>query len=221
LFCCSPCCFQWPLQHEALGCHAVVVAASHSPHPIAPPSQLNYFLYDSCEFHFSITSSQQLDSGAGSLSHLTRGQSVCNRVQPPTSPHLNLQPECPNTDPTNSERRMELLYAQNYSQTSTRKTCACGVLASASSTACLRLLNTPAGGIGVAVLDVRKPLKSAEDSVTKVVADFLAQMPHNRSSLKNCVSFSFVHCRRRNALLAGGQVVQHWLTLVFWTTGKR
>ena len=75
---------------------------------------------------------------------------------------------------------MELLYAQNYSQTSTRKTCACGVLASASSTACLRLLNTPAGGIGVAVLDVRKPLKSAEDSVTKVVADFLAQMPHNR-----------------------------------------
>jgi hypothetical protein len=65
---------------------------------------------------------------------------------------------------------MELLYAQNYSQTSTRKTCACRVLASSS--ACF--LNTPAGGIGVAVLDVRKPLKSAEDSVTKVVADFLA-----------------------------------------------
>lgn len=43
------------------------------------------------------------------------------------------------------DRRMELLYARNYTSSSTKKTC----------------------GIGVSVLDVRRPLKSTEDAVTK------------------------------------------------------
>ena len=60
---------------------------------------------------------------------------------------------------------MELLYARNYTSSSTKKTCYPPLRSPVPA-----LILFAAGGIGVSVLDVRRPLKSTEDAVTKVLA---------------------------------------------------